>query len=124
MSYFLFRKPSVSYWFGQWQIILVSGILIWTVLVYFAFLCKLMGKSTATVFLLVIPCTVLVITSELQELQFKFISSALLSQDCSSNVQKVQLQQAWSVAKNTSMQCDKYLMNITGSPLAELEKVR
>lgn len=124
ICYFLYEKPSVSYWFGHWEIILANGIVIWTIAMYALFLFKLMSKGTATILLLVLPCTTLAISSELQELQFQFISAALGSQDCSSNVEKVHIQEAWEVAKNTSVNCDKYLMKLTGSSKEELAKVR
>jgi len=103
---------------------MANGVVIWIVVSYLFFIFKLIGKGTATVFLLVLPCTVLAISSELQELQFQFIASALEVQDCSSNYDKAHVQQAWEVAKKTSVQCDKYLKNVTGASAKELAKVR
>jgi len=122
--YFLYQKPSVAYWFGHFEEILGAGIIIWTVIVYFIFVAKMIGRGTATVCLLVLPCTILAMSSELQELQFQFIGQALLSQDCSSHHTKVEIQGAWAAAKNVSTNCNKYLQDITGSPLEELEKIR
>jgi len=124
MMYFLYQKPSVAYWFGKWEIILAGSICIWIVVMYLAFLLKFMAKGTAMVCLLVLPCAALAITCEVQELQFQMISESLLSQDCSSNGDKVKLESAWLVAQNTSFYCDKYLMKITGSSMDEMERVK
>jgi len=124
ICYFMYQKPSVSYWFGNWEIILGAGIGIWLIAMYVLMAMKFLGKGTAMVALLIVPSTVLAVSCELQELQFRFISGALQSQDCSFNTAKVNIQQAWEVAYNTSLTCDKYLMKATGSSIQEVEAVR
>jgi hypothetical protein len=123
MLYFLYHKPSVYYWFGRLEVIIATGVCIWLLIMYIGFVFKFIGKGTAVVCLLVLPCTALTITSELQEVQFQFISSALLSSDCSASDQKVQIQQAWFEAKTTATICYRALMNITGSSMAELKEL-
>lgn len=124
MMYFLYQKPSVAYWFGKWEIMLAYSICIWIVVMYFTFLMRFMGKGTAMVLLLVLPCAALAITCEVQELEFQMISERLLSADCSSSGGKTKLQEAWLVAQKTSFLCDQNLMKITGSSKEELEKVK
>jgi len=124
ICYFLYEKPSVSYWFAGWEIILGAGICIWLVAMYILMAMKFISKSTSMIVLLIVPCTVLAVSCQLQDLQFQFISAALQSQDCSFNTAKVDIQQAWEVAYNTSLSCDKYLMKATGSSIQEVESVR
>lgn len=124
ICFLLYGKPSISYWFGVWEMALAIGIIVWTLAMYFLFILKFIGKTTATVCLLVLPCTALAISCEVQELQFQFISTALLSQDCRSNAAKVQLQQSWEAAHKVSTECDNKLMKETGSPLEQIREVR
>lgn len=124
ICFLLYGKPSISYWFGIWEMALAIGIIVWVLVMYFLFIFKFIGKTTATVCLLVLPCTALAISCEVQELQFQFISTALRSQDCRSNAAKVKLQQAWEAARKISTECDNQLMKETGSPLEQIREVR
>jgi len=124
ICFLLYTKPSISYWFGEWELVLGAGIIIWTIFNYFAYVIGAVGKGTATLLLLVLPCTVLAIVCEMQDLQFQFIATSLRSHDCNANKQKAYIQEAWLEASRVSAQCTKALSADTGAPEEEIMKVR
>jgi hypothetical protein len=124
MCLFLSFKPSVAYWFGSSELIIAVGVIVWIILSYVMFTAGALKRVTATLCILVLPCTVMAIFSEMQELKFKFLGTGLRSNECSSSSEKVHIQEAWIAAKNLSVKCDQYLMQATGAPINQIMDVR
>jgi len=124
ICYFLYLKPSVRYWFGYFELFLGGGILLWILGMFFISMWKPVSRGMATVLVLLVPCAAFAISWQLQDLHFRFTAAALISTDCGADASKAYIQKAWTVAKNTSTNCDNYLTELTGAPLDQLSKVR
>merc|ERR1719217_603693 len=101
----MYLKPSLYYWFGNWHLFLVAGVVLWVLCMYLLLASNLLSRTMAFVVLLVVPLSAFVITCELQAMQFKSMSASLISTDCIANPQKAHLEEAWSQAHAFSKNC-------------------
>lgn len=120
----LYFKPSMYYWFGNWEILLSLGVIVWVLGMYMLLVSRLMSRTMAFVMMLVLPCSAFAISCGLQDLHFNAMSASLVSTDCSANPHKAYIEEAWRKAEEVSDNCNLGLMNVTGASLEETRKVR
>jgi len=119
----LHAKPSVRYWVGNW--ILWVGIFtgLWLLACHFALVARMLKKSNAALVMVIIPGTSLAIACQAQELHFRSVSAALLSQDCTSFPSKARLERAWTSVHDLALNCSDTLSGITGASPEATQRV-
>lgn len=119
----LYRKPSVQYWVGHGILYVAIFVVVWVLACHFALVTRILKRSHAALVMVILPGTILAVACQTQELHFRSVAAALLSQDCTSFESKATLERAWTIAHDTLANCSSTLAGITGASPSETRRV-
>lgn len=118
---FLWKKPSVQYWFGNGLLVTSIVISAWILICYALLAVKVLRRHTlGVVAMLILPSLMLAGMSQTHVLYFAQTSAQLLADDCTSFLEKASLERSRQVAHDFFEKCTQTLVDDTGASRDEV----
>lgn len=114
-------KPSVSYWFGNWMLIVALALPLWVVACYILLITERLTRKNAPAWMVIIPALVLVAVVQKQAWTLAQVQVELQAQDCDTWPRKKDLDRSWEAARDFRDSCLQAMAKEQGVPPRELE---